>query len=205
MKIPIIFIIAMMVMSVTVSALSTPMPVSIKIENEGVLSGIIVKVTNIDTRESKLLTSDANGWSLFDWSNSNLGWDVGDKFEAVVMSCESNPICRADGIIESSTSNHDVGKPLVIIIRMTGEICPVPPVCQECESCETCQIQVCPTCPICPNCPDCPTCPTCPTCPVCDKCPICEQPNTLLDWILGLICTVLGINTLREHYRKEGK
>lgn len=171
-----------------VGAISTPMPISAQIINEGRLDGYEVRITNMRTGEAQSVITDGNGWFLFDWSNSKLGWIPLDNMKIEVLSCLEFAECTVMKQIDSS------GSPISFKIDLIGVACPVCedcPVCpadttpyKECDSC--CPTVICPDCPdvIC-DCPDVPVCEECPECPVC--------PQTLWEAVILVVCFALGL------------
>jgi len=163
-------------LGVAVVAISTPMPVSMKINNEGVLSGYHVQMTNERTGETLVEVTDASGFVLYDWSNSQLGWQSGDVIELSVQECSGTSACVVKKQIDSQ------GSPIFVTVDLTDSVCPV---CEDCQDC--------PSCPVCDDCDDvdCPTCPDCNVvCPDCTECEDCEEcppatDNSLLGALVG--------------------
>jgi len=201
--IPIMVALLLVTLLVTgiVSAPFSPMPVSMKVINVGSLSGYKITQTNLRTSETVTLTTDGNGFVLYDWSNSQFKWIPGDTIRTTVVECSSSS-CTVDKVIDSE------GMPIYFTIDITGKACP---------SCPTssCHCATCPGCPSTPSCPDCPvvTCPdpvvceTCQTCPaekVCPVCETCEQPSGW-EWVYAVLGLIFGVpaGSLAIYYRNK--
>jgi hypothetical protein len=193
-------LVAFLVMAGSAEAISTPMPVSFHILNEGVLSGYTVEMTNMRSGETQFLTTDATGFVLYDWSNSELGWMPYDSIRITVTSCAESSECTRTVDIDSK------GSPIYFTIDLTGTVCPVVPECPDktCTKVEcqdvVCQDFECPdvTCPTCPDvsCPECPDV-VCPDAPAPEECP--STPDSVWYWIAGAFAYVLGLGTKKLH------
>jgi len=165
----------------TVTAMSTPMPVSVKITNEGVLSGYEITQRNTRTGEIIKTVTDGSGFALYDWSNSEFKWFPGDTIEIQVTSCKDYPSCTQDVKIDSQ------GSPIYVQIDLTSE---VPPECPDCPTCP--DPVVCPEPTICPEPEVCPADTTpyaeCDSCCAEPECP----PATTEALIYMLVTGILG-------------
>lgn len=176
-----------LILASTASGLMLPMPVSLKINNEGSLSGYNIEMQNMRTGEVVTMLTDGNGFAIFDWSNSEFGWMVGDIIVTTVLDCSSDPECVVANTIDSK------GTPIYFLIDLTDVVCPGCPSCPtdntpyaDCNSC--CPNVVCQDCPdVNCNCPD-PV--VCEECQVCDECPASDD---IFGWMMGLLGAILGI------------
>ena len=172
----------------TASAM-TPMPFGVKVVNEGNLGGYEFTQTNLRTGEIITLITNSDGHNSFDWSNAKFGWLVGDTMKVVLLDCEDNPKCTKTVVIEPTPTNLNIGMPIAMTIDLTGEVCAI---CIECEECpeDTTPFKECDSC--------CPTDITpygeCDSCCEAEECPDPENPQSIIEWILGLgVVGALGI------------
>jgi hypothetical protein len=154
-------ILALLMFTVTVSALSVPQPLTVFIVNDGDLSGYDVTETNVRTGEVLSGTSDASGFVYIEWSTAKLGWASGDQITLQIVGC-SESACTQKFSLN--------GNPISYVADLTGVSCP---------KCGTCGTHTCPDC----NCGSCPTDTTPYT--SCDSCCAelsCPVDNTPYDW-----------------------
>lgn len=174
------FILALLMTIGVASAIMIPMPISLHIKNEGVLSGYDVEFVNQRTGETVIGTTDGQGFVLVDWSNTELKWIPGDRFDITIKQCSGVAECNIEKTISPDAN------PIYFVVDLTDAVCPVCPKCSECEDCEKCPTVICPDCPdVNVDCPD---------IPVCDECEECEEcPQNIFEALLLLVAFVLGI------------
>lgn len=125
-KIILPLILTLMLLAVAVNAApSFPLVISGHIKNEGALYGFEVTLTNVNTGESLVQTTNDGGHFLFDVSNIKGGIRDGDIFEVEVLEHK----------ITIDDFNYDTYAPYEISFDFHDIECPKCEVCEKCPAC----------------------------------------------------------------------
>jgi len=198
-----IMVVFMLLAAPAMGAMMQPAPVFGKVINEGVLSGIEIRATNLFTDESLTTITDDKGYYIFEFANSDKGLYDGENVRLEIIGC-SEPECISTHIFNGNFLNYD--------FDVIGVIEPVEPPCPPCDSC----------CPMCVACDSC--CPVDPSCPpeanvencasfcediVCDECPE-PDANRSIEILLTALLSVgataatvtLTLGKKAQHYHR---